>query len=141
MSSRIERVVAHLSASPVAALGAGPDNDVVLVSSVRTPLCRAKRGALAQTSAVVMLRTALEGAVARAGIDPSIVDDICVGTVLAPGSERASEVKMASFLAGFPDTTSVRTVNRQCSSGLQAIADIAAAIQAGHIQVWPELQT
>ena len=59
------------------------------------------------------------------------VDDVVVGTVLAPGAVRANECRMAMFLAGFPRKVSVRTVNRQCSSGLQAIADVAAAIQAG----------
>lgn len=67
-------------------------------------------------------------------IDPKYVNDICVGTVLAPGSLRASECRMAAFIAGYPRSATVRTVNRQCSSGLQAIADIAAAIQAGYIE-------
>ena len=69
------------------------------------------------------------------GIDSSKIDDVCVGTVLAPGGLRASECRQAALIAGYPKTTTMRTVNRQCSSGLQAIADISGAIEAGYIQI------
>merc|ERR1712228_732405 len=65
----------------------------------------------------------------------SMVDDICVGSVLAPGGMRATECRMAAFLAGIPKETSMRTVNRQCSSGLQSMGDIAASINAGYIDI------
>ena len=93
-------------------------------------------------------------------MNPSEVGDIVVGSVLAPGSQRASECRMAAFYAGFPgmqfskncsyslvssiinacnafvaETVPVRTVNRQCSSGLQAVADVAAAIRAGFYDI------
>jgi acetyl-CoA acyltransferase 1 len=58
-----------------------------------------------------------------------------VGTVLGPGSQRAIECRTASLLAGVPETVPVRTVNRQCSSGLQAVADVAAAIKAGFYDI------
>ena len=64
-------------------------------------------------------------------MNPSEIGDIVVGTVLAPGSIRATECRMAAFYAGIPETVPIRTVNRQCSSGLQAVADVAAAIKAG----------
>ncbi|TQD72292.1 hypothetical protein C1H46_042196 [Malus baccata] len=51
---------------------------------------------------------------------------------MAPGSLRATECRMAAFYAGFPDTVPIRTVNRQCSSGLQAVADVAASIKPGY---------
>jgi acetyl-CoA acyltransferase 1 len=72
--------------------------------------------------------------VAKAGVDPAIVGDIHVGNVLAPGG-FASQARMAMFLAGFPDSVPVSTVNRQCSSGLQAFANVASNIRAGFYDV------
>jgi acetyl-CoA acetyltransferase family protein len=71
----------------------------------------------------------------RTGVEPSALGDIVVGSVLGPSSQRANEARIAMFFAGIPDTVPVRTVNRQCSSGLQAIADVAAAIRAGFYTV------
>jgi acetyl-CoA acyltransferase 1 len=62
------------------------------------------------------------------------VQDIAVGSVLAPGG-GATEFRAAALAAGFPDTTAVRSLNRQCSSGLQACVDIANAISAGMIEI------
>ncbi|CAK9230448.1 unnamed protein product [Sphagnum troendelagicum] len=63
------------------------------------------------------------------------VGDIVVGSVLAPGPQRANECRMAAFFLGFPETVPVRTVNRQYSSELQAVADVAAAIKAGFYDI------
>jgi len=109
------------------------DDDIVIVSGIRTAIGKAKRGVFKDTSAVQLLTPCLKH-IAK-DIDPKLVNDICVGSVLAPGGQRASECRMAAFLAGFPRTTTLRTVNRQCSSGLQAIADIASAIRSGFIQI------
>jgi len=68
-------------------------------------------------------------------VDPNIVSDVVVGNVLAIGTHRHIECRMACFIAGLPETTCVRTVNRQCSSGLQAMADIASDIKAGYYDV------
>ena len=77
----------------------------------------------------------LEATLQKTGVDPADVGDVVVGSVLGPSSQRANESRIAMFLAGFPDTVPCRTVNRQCSSGLQAVADIAAGIRAGFYQV------
>lgn len=77
---------------------------------------------------------ALKGIIERSNINPALVEDIVVGTVLAPGG-GATEMRAASLVAGFPDSTAVRTLNRQCSSGLQACVDIANQIRAGMIEV------
>lgn len=77
---------------------------------------------------------ALKGIIERSKIDPSLVEDVCVGEVLAPGG-GATEMRAAALVAGFPETTAVRTLNRQCSSGLQACVDVAHQIQAGMIEV------
>ena len=70
----------------------------------------------------------------RSGIDPSLVEDIAVGNVLAPGG-GATEFRAAALAAGFPTTTGVHSLNRQCSSGLQACVEIANAIKTGMIEV------
>lgn len=70
----------------------------------------------------------------RSGIDPSLVEDIAVGSVLAPGG-GATEFRAAALAAGFPVTASCKSLNRQCSSGLQACVDIANQIKTGMIEI------
>lgn len=70
----------------------------------------------------------------KSGIDPKAVEDIAVGSVLPPGG-GATEFRGAALVAGFPETTAVKSLNRQCSSGLMAIVDIANAINSGMIDV------
>ncbi len=77
---------------------------------------------------------AMTAIIERSKIDPSLVEDICVGTVLAPGG-GATEMRAAALVAGFPESTAVRTLNRQCSSGLQACVDVANQIKTGMIEV------
>ncbi|KAL8358284.1 hypothetical protein RB598_002854 [Gaeumannomyces tritici] len=77
---------------------------------------------------------ALKGIITRSRLNPALVQDICVGTVLAPGG-GATEMRAAALVAGFPETTAVRTLNRQCSSGLQACVDVANQIKAGMIEI------
>lgn len=77
---------------------------------------------------------ALKGIIDRSKIDPTLVEDVCVGTVLAPGG-GATEMRAAALVAGFTEGTAVRTLNRQCSSGLQACVDVANQISAGMIEV------
>ncbi|RLN41440.1 3-ketoacyl-CoA thiolase 2, peroxisomal-like [Panicum miliaceum] len=106
-------------------------DDVVIVAAYRTAICKAKRGGFKDTFAEDLLVPVLKALVDKTKLNPSEVGDIVVGTVLAPGSQRAIECRMAALYAGFPDTVPLKTVNRQCSSGLQAVADVAAAIKAG----------
>ncbi|KAH7669654.1 Thiolase protein [Dioscorea alata] len=110
-------------------------DDVVVVAAFRTPICKAKRGGFKDTFAEDLLTPVLKALIDKTKIDPSEVGDIVVGTVLGPGSQRAIECRMAALYAGFPETVPLRTVNRQCSSGLQAVADVAAAIKAGFYDI------
>ncbi|KAL4643787.1 hypothetical protein ACB092_02G117100 [Castanea dentata] len=110
-------------------------DDVVIVAAYRTPICKAKRGGFKDTHADDLLAPVLKAVIEKSNVNPSEVGDIVVGTVLAPGSQRATECRMAAFYAGFPETVPIRTVNRQCSSGLQAVADVAAAIRAGFYDI------
>lgn len=110
-------------------------DDVVIISALRTPMCKAKRGALKDTPADDMLAAVLKATVDRTGVEPEAIGDVVIGSVLGPSSQRANECRIAMFLAGYPETVPVRTVNRQCSSGLQAVADVASAIKAGYYTV------
>ncbi|ETO19211.1 hypothetical protein RFI_18020, partial [Reticulomyxa filosa] len=139
--NRVEHLLQHLQEKPSDKLtpqGVGAfsskksDDDIVIVSAIRTAIGKAKRGSFKETAPTLLLAPVLKY-VAK-DIDPKLVDDICVGNVLARGGLRATECRQAAFLAGYPKTTTLRTVNRQCSSGLQSIADIASSIRAGYIK-------
>ena len=103
-------------------------------SALRTPLTKAKRGGLKDSRVEDMVSAVLKGILTATRIDPALVDDITVGNVLAPGC-AATVSRMAALHAGFPPETAVSTVNRQCSSGLQAISSVATAIHAGLIRI------
>ncbi|XBI50192.1 hypothetical protein VPH35_113637 [Triticum aestivum] len=104
-------------------------------SAYRTPICKAKRGGFKDTYPEDLLTPVLKAVLDKTGINPAEIGDVVVGTVLGPGSQRAIECRTSSLLAGIPETVPVRTVNRQCSSGLQAVADVAAAIKAGFYDI------
>ncbi|WOG85936.1 hypothetical protein DCAR_0105129 [Daucus carota subsp. sativus] len=110
-------------------------DDIVIVAAYRTAICKAKRGGFKDTLPDDLLGAVLKAVIDKTNLDPREVGDIVVGTVLAPGSHRAIECRMAAFYAGFPDTVPLRTVNRQCSSGLQAVADVASAINTGFYDI------
>ncbi|CAN0389118.1 unnamed protein product, partial [Ectocarpus sp. 12 AP-2014] len=132
---RMEVIGSHLSASSGALAGARdrPD-DVVIVDAIRTPITRARKGAFKDTTPDVLLSEVLSAVLARSGVSPTDVGEICVGNVLQPGSGALSS-RVAQVRAGIPHTVPLSTVNRQCSSGLQAVAHVAAGIKAGHYSV------
>lgn len=106
------------------------DNDVVIVAMARTAMTKAKRGAQKDTAPEAMLAPVLAAVVKQANLDPKLIEDVCIGTVLQNGA-GATTSRMAMFLAGIPETASLQAVNRQCSSGLQAVINIANAIRSG----------
>jgi acetyl-CoA acyltransferase 1 len=116
------------------AIGSKSPDDVVVVSALRTPICRAKKGGFKDIYPDDLLKAALEGVVKESGIKHAQVDDVVVGNVQLDGA-YAAPARMAQFRAGFPATVSLHTLNRQCSSGLQAVADVANAIKGGMIDV------
>ncbi|KAF0690312.1 Aste57867_18293 [Aphanomyces stellatus] len=124
---RIERIQQHLQAP-------GSATEVVIVAATRTPIAKAKRGAFKDTTPDVLLRHVFQGLLEQTKIDPAVVADVVVGNVLQPGSAAAA-ARMGQLCAGIPYTVPVTTVNRQCSSGLQAFANVASAIQAGFYDV------
>jgi acetyl-CoA acyltransferase 1 len=135
---RVSKVLGHLSTTPAVAKSTASfskdstkrDDDIVIISSKRTAICKARRGLFKDTTPQELLAPCL-AEVAKSLKDKSVVKDIVVGTVLESGSLRHIECRQAAFLAGFGRGTNLRTVNRQCSSGLQAIVDVATDIRAG----------
>src|ERR1700724_451743 len=97
-------------------------------------MTKAGKGGFKDTMPSDILHGAFRALIARSGIDPSLVEDIAVGSVLPPGG-GATEFRAAALAAGFLDTAAVKSLNRQCSSGLQACVDIANAIKCGMIDI------
>jgi len=110
-----------------------PD-DIVVTCALRTAITKGGKGGFKDTQASDLLHGAYKALIERSGIDPNLVEDIAVGAVLAPGG-GATEFRAAALAAGFPTTTATKSLNRQCSSGLQACVDIANAIKSGMIEV------
>ncbi|KAI9017585.1 Thiolase, N-terminal domain-containing protein [Gaertneriomyces semiglobifer] len=132
-SARLENIAGHLKVTGAAKAPKSPD-DVVIVAAYRTPLCKGGKGAFKETHPEYLLAASLKSIIDKTGIDPKIVQDIQVGNVLMPGAGVTTS-RMAALYAGFPETTSLSAVNRQCSSGLTTCANVAAAIKAGYIDV------
>jgi acetyl-CoA C-acetyltransferase len=102
--------------------------DAVIVSTARTPLCKSWRGAFNMTHGATLGAHALQHAVARAGIDPAEVEDVIFGVANPEGATGLNIARQIVLRAGLPVTTSALTVNRFCSSGLQAIAIAAQRV-------------
>lgn len=105
-----------------------------MTACLRTAFTKGGKGGFKDTMASDLVAGALKGIIDRSRIDPALIEDVCVGTVLAPGG-GATEMRAAALVAGFPESTAVRTLNRQCSSGLQACVDVANQIRTGMIEV------
>jgi len=105
--------------------------DAVIVSTARTPIGRAYRGAFNNTHGAVLGGHAIQHAVQRAGLDPAEVEDVILGCALPEGATGHNIARQSALRAGLPVTTGGVTVNRFCSSGLQTIALAAQRIMAG----------
>ena len=102
--------------------------EAVIVSTARTGIGRAFKGALNNTKSPTMMGHVIRHAVERAGIDGAEIDDAVVGTVLAAGTAGMNIARNAVFAAGLPTSISAQTIDRQCASGLMAIATAAKQI-------------
>jgi acetyl-CoA C-acetyltransferase len=102
--------------------------EAVIVSTARTPIGRAFRGAFNNTHGAVMAGHAVRHAVERSGLDPAEIDDVIMGCGLPEGATGQNIGRLAAVRAGLPVTTAGTTVNRFCSSGLQTIAMAAQRI-------------
>jgi acetyl-CoA C-acetyltransferase len=108
--------------------------DAVIVSTARTPIGRAARGAFNATPAPTLAAHALVAAVARAGVDPAEIDDCILGCALPQGSQHMIG-RTAALRAGLPVEVPGMTMDRQCSSGLMTIATAAKQIIVDRMEV------
>jgi acetyl-CoA C-acetyltransferase len=102
--------------------------DAVIVSTARTPIGSAFRGTLNNIKSPTMTAHALRNAVERAGIEGAEIDDVIIGAVLTAGTAGMNVARLSSLAAGIPNTVAAQTIDRQCSSGLMAIATAAKQI-------------
>ena len=102
--------------------------EAVIVSTARTPLGKAYRGALNATQAPTMAGWVIKEAVSRAGVDPAEVDDCILGCAMPQGTTGLNIGRNAALAGGLPVTVSGMTIDRQCSSGMMAIATAAKQI-------------
>ncbi|ANY73415.1 acetyl-CoA acetyltransferase [Paenibacillus ihbetae] len=110
--------------------------EAVIVSLARTPVGKAKKGSLAQTRVEDLGKAVLEAVIARApGLKKEDVEDIILGCAMPEGEQGLNVARIISLYAGYPVTVPALTVNRFCSSGLQAIAFAAERIMLGYADV------
>src|SRR5687767_517034 len=110
--------------------------DAVIVSSVRTAVGKAGRGTLRQTRPDDMAAEAIKGALARVpGLLPEMVEDVVLGCGMPEAEQGMNVARMGSLLAGGPHDAAAMTINRFCSSGLQAIALADDAVRSGRVNV------
>lgn len=122
---RLETIKQHLT---------GAENEVVICAAFRSPLTKAKRGGLKDTTVEEILAQLFEKVLQNTKINPNKIEEVVIGNVLKVGAAGMS-LRLTQFMAGFSDTTPCYSVNRMCASGLQAVSCIANAIKAGEISI------
>jgi acetyl-CoA C-acetyltransferase len=109
--------------------------EAVIVSTARTPIGKAYRGAFNNTEAPTLGGHAVKHAVERAGLDPAEVEDVMIGCAMPQGSQGANIARQIALAAGLPVTTAGMTVDRQCSSGMMAIALAAKTVISDGVDI------
>jgi len=145
--NRVQRIAQHvaaaaeegtpLRAAPTSSSMSGTeksDDDVVICCAVRTAIAKANRGGFKDTPCEEMLAPLFKAVTDRTKVKPEAIGDIQIGNVSQPGAGAVTS-RMAQFMGDLPFEVPLSTVNRQCSSGLQAVANIASSIRAGVIDV------
>jgi len=102
--------------------------EAVIVSTARTPIGVAFKGALNNIKSPTLMGHAIQHAVERAGVDPGSIEDVVIGSVLTAGTAGMNVARLSALAAGLPNTVAGQTIDRQCSSGLMAIATAAKQI-------------
>ena len=102
--------------------------EAVIVSTARTPIGVAFKGALNNIKSPTLMGHAIKHAVEHAGVDPSSIEDVVIGSVLTAGTAGMNVARLSALAAGLPNTAAGQTIDRQCSSGLMAIATAAKQI-------------
>ncbi len=109
--------------------------EAVIVSTARTPIGRAYKGALNNIKSPTLMAHAIQHALARAGVEGDEIDDVIVGSVLNMGTAGLNLARLSALAAGLPVSAPGQTIDRQCSSGLMAIATAAKQIIVDGMQV------
>ena len=109
--------------------------EAVIVSTARTPIGKAYRGAFNNTEAPTLGGHAVKHAVERAGLNPDEVEDVIFGCAMPEGTQSCNTARQIALSGGLPVTTSAMTVDRQCSSGMMAIALAAKTILANESNI------
>ena len=107
----------------------------VIVSTARTPIGAAFRGSLNNIKSPTMTAHAIRHAVDRAGLEGEEIDDVIIGAVLTAGTAGMNVARLSSLAAGIPQSVAAQTIDRQCSSGLMAIATAAKQIIVDHMDI------
>ena len=109
--------------------------DAVIVSTARTPLTKAGRGAFNNTTGATLGAYAIRAAVERAGLAGGEIDDVVMGTAAQQGSTGGNVARLAALRAGLPVTVPAMTIDRQCSSGLMTIATAAKQVIVDNMDI------
>jgi acetyl-CoA acyltransferase len=109
--------------------------DVAILSAVRTPIGRAPRGVFKNTRSEDLAALVTSEALKRAEVAPAAVEDLVLGCAHPEAEQGLNTARQVGFLAGLPDEVPAMTINRFCSSGLQAVSIVADRIAAGGIDV------
>lgn len=109
--------------------------EAVIVSTARTPIGRAYRGAFNDTEAPVLGGHVIRAALSKAGVDGADVDDVILGIAAQQGTQGYNLGRLCTYTAGLPESVGGMTIDRMCASGLAAIASAAKSILAGEHQV------
>jgi acetyl-CoA C-acetyltransferase len=107
----------------------------VIVSTARTPIGRAYRGAFNDTQPQALAGHAIAEAVRRAGVAPAEIDDVIIGAAIQQGAQGFNVARQAALRAGLPDSVPAMSIDRQCSSGMMAIATAAKEIMHDGMQI------
>lgn len=109
--------------------------DAVIVSAVRTPVGKAKRGGLATVRPDEMAASVIEELLRRTPhLDPAQIEDVVIGCAFPEGEQGLNMARMIVLRAGLPGSVPAETINRYCASGVQSIAHVAYAVQSGQIE-------
>lgn len=109
--------------------------EAVIVSTARTPIGRGFRGALNNVKSPTLVGHAIAHAVRRAGIDPVEIEDAVIGSVLTAGTAGMNVARYGAIAAGLPLTVAGQTIDRQCASGLMAVATAAKQVMVDGMDV------
>jgi acetyl-CoA acyltransferase len=108
--------------------------DALIIEAVRSPIGK-RNGTLASVRADELAAQMLNGLVSRLDVDPGAIEDVQMGCVTQIGEQGLNVGRVASLIAGWPETVCATTVDRQCGSSMQAAMNAASAIQAGHLDL------